>query len=167
MIPEIWRAVASLGPAAGRADDLSSERGIPSNQPPLANEPAVREALRFAFEIARAQLGELSGVLTPACLAAGLAIARLGRLTPEVERVLSSLDLVCPEHFRPAPVPVADISPTPPEMSAAELVDAVIDVWLSSRDLPPGPELDAKKAAIAQLLRRLNVARESRSPSAS
>jgi len=161
----------------------------PADATPMANEPALRDVLRRAFALASLQTGPNSAdgptPITPAVLTAAVALhdpmhrdatltdaeicARLGLALPAPA---SGPGSVTPPRRPAAPVlPPSDasvhpdvppIETTPQTHDTEEMIDMILNMWLTARELAPGHERDRQNKEIAEQAR--NFPDSGRSP---
>ncbi len=135
-------------------------------QAPMSNEPALRNWLFDAYQLALEQSADRQGVLTPRLLWVVAFAQRLVSSSLPLSAICARLGVVCSLRLAQwhAPQRVPATAAANPEVPTAttELgrqLEQVLNEWLGLQSLPPAAERTATRERLAEGVRRIEALR--------
>ena len=167
--PELVTSADALrGLAAQRSTSAADEHIVP-----MSNEPALRELLGRAWQIAAAQSETTAPRITVACLAAAVLVDRTSGRSHSLPEAIENLGLSLPPDMASVSTPQAVARPVREaepsqqndgpvsEQGAGQLIDAALMLWLEIQS-PTDPATQSEKISrLRQMVHQIENARQS------
>lgn len=167
--PELTAPADALrGLAAQRSTSAADEHIVP-----MSNEPALRELLGRAWQIAAAQSETTAPRITSACLAASVLADRTARRSRSLPDVFDGLGLTLPPDLAAVSTPQAVARPVREaeparqndrplsEQEAGQMIDAALMLWLEIQNQTDPATQSEKISRLKQMVHQIEGARQS------